>query len=115
MKLSELKSHQEVVAEALKDPAYRAEWERTRLAHAVALKVIQYRVEHNLTQTELARRLGMRQPHVARLEAGDHEPSLGTLRRLARVLGLEFHIDITPDTISLTAYSPTSRTPAAAT
>jgi predicted transcriptional regulator len=57
----------------------------------------------------------MRQPHVARLEAGDHEPSLATLRRLAQVLGLEFHIDITPDTISLTAYSPTSRARAAAT
>jgi DNA-binding XRE family transcriptional regulator len=103
MKLSELKSHQVIVAESLKDPAYRAEWERTRFAHEVAIRVIQYRVEHHLTQTELARRLGMRQPHVARLEAGDHEPSLATLRRLAQVLGLEFHIDITPDTISLTA------------
>ena len=113
MKLSDLKNHQDIVADALNDPAYRAEWERTRLAHEVAMKVIQYRVEHNLTQTELARRLGMRQPHVARLEAGDHEPSLATLRRLAQVLGdlatsctgprLEFHIDITPDTMRLTA------------
>jgi DNA-binding transcriptional regulator YiaG len=59
MKRSALKSHQDIVAEALKDPAYRAEWERTRLAHEVAMKVIQYRVEHNLTQTELARRLGL--------------------------------------------------------
>jgi DNA-binding XRE family transcriptional regulator len=103
MKISELKRHEHIVAEDLKDPAYRAEWGRTRFAHEVAMKVIQYRVEHNLTQTELARRLGMRQPHIARLEAGDHEPTLATLRRLAQVLGLEFHIDITPDTITLTA------------
>jgi len=49
----------------------------------------------------LARLLGMHQPAIARLEAGDHEPSLATLSRLARVLGLEFHIDITPDAFEL--------------
>jgi DNA-binding XRE family transcriptional regulator len=103
MRLDKLKSHRHVVAEDLKDPAYRAEWEKTRFAHQVALKVIEYRVEHKLTQTELARQLGMRQPHIARLEAGDHEPSLTTLRRLSQVLGIEFHIDITPDRATLSA------------
>lgn len=80
---------------------YRADWERTKLAHEVALRVISYRVEHQLTQTELARMLGMRQPHIARLEAGEHEPSLAMLARLARVLGLEFHIDITRSALRL--------------
>jgi predicted transcriptional regulator len=41
------------------------------------------------------------QPAIARLEAGDHEPSLATLSRLARVLGLEFHIDITAHSVEL--------------
>ena len=58
-------------------------------------------MEHQLTQTELARMLGMRQPHIARLEAGEHEPSLAMLARLARVLGLEFHIDITRSALRL--------------
>jgi transcriptional regulator with XRE-family HTH domain len=44
---------------------------------------------------------GMHQPAIARLEAGDHEPSLATLSRLARVLGIEFHIDITPNAFGL--------------
>ena len=79
------------------------EWEQTRLAHEVALRVIGYRVEHRLIQTELARMLGMRQPHIARLEAGGHEPSLAMLSRLARVLGLEFHIHITRSTVRLSA------------
>ncbi|MHB1874172.1 MAG: helix-turn-helix domain-containing protein, partial [Streptosporangiaceae bacterium] len=38
---------------------------------------------------------------VARLEAGGHEPSLATLSRLARVLGVEFHIDITANAFEL--------------
>jgi predicted transcriptional regulator len=41
--------------------------------------------------------VGMHQPAIAQLEVGDHEPSLATLSRFASVLGLEFHIDITPD------------------
>jgi len=69
----------------------------------VATQVIQYRVDHKVSQTELARRLGMRQPHIARLEAGQHEPSLTMLRRLSEVLGIEFHIVITPNRIALTA------------
>jgi predicted transcriptional regulator len=48
------------------------------------MRVIGYRVDHGLSQTGLARLLGMHQPAVARLEAGDHEPSLATLSRPAR-------------------------------
>ena len=103
MKMSDLKTTEELHTGDLDDPEYRAEWERTHITHEVAMRVISYRVEHQLTQTELARMLGMRQPHIARLEAGEHEPSLATLSRLARVLGLEFHIDITRSALRLSA------------
>jgi transcriptional regulator with XRE-family HTH domain len=58
--------------------------------------VIQYRVEHQLTQTALARQFGVKQPAVARLEAGDHEPSVATLARLANRLGITIHLDLSP-------------------
>ena len=95
----------------LNDPEYRAEWERTRLAHEVALRVVAYRVEHQLTQAAPARKLGMRQPHIARLEAGEHEPSLAMLSRLARVLGMAFYLDITPRAVCLSASVQTSSLP----
>lgn len=101
MKLEKLTTADELHQQSMEDPEYRAEWERTQLAHEVALLVLRYRVERKLTQTELAKMLGMRQPHIARLEAGDHEPSFATLSRLARVLGLEFHIDVTPQSIAI--------------
>ncbi|MGI8827315.1 MAG: helix-turn-helix transcriptional regulator [Chloroflexota bacterium] len=78
------------------DPAFRAYWERTALARAVALAVIGYRVEHHLTQTQLAQELDVRQPQVARLEMGEHTPSLEMLQRLARRLGLRFIVEVTP-------------------
>ena len=78
----------------MRDPEYRREYERTRLANDVAIKVIDYRVRRGLSQAQLGRMLGMRQPHVARLESGDHEPSVTTLARLADALGLDFSLDI---------------------
>lgn len=47
-----------------------------------------------MTQTAFGRLVGMRQPHVARLESGEHEPSFSALVRLATALGEDFTIDI---------------------
>ena len=84
----------ELDGQAVEDCDFRRKYERTRLASDVAIKVIGYRIDHGLTQAELGRLLDMRQPHVARLEAGDHEPSVATLARLADALGLDFSLDI---------------------
>jgi len=103
MKLADMKSHEAVLQEHLQDPAFRQEWERTGLARAVALQVVQYRADNRLSQSALGRRLGMPQPAIARLEAGEHNPSVDTLMRLSRALGIEFHIDITPQSLALSA------------
>ncbi len=92
--LHEAVSTDDLHQQAMQDPGYRREFERTQLANDVAIKVIGYRVRHGLSQAQLARKLGMRQPHIARLESGDHEPSVATLARLADVLGLDFSLDI---------------------
>ena len=98
VKVSDLKSASQIAEEEVKtDPAIRREVERTALANAVAIRVIEYRADHNLSQTQLARQLRMHQSAIARLEAGDHEPSLSTLARLAKGLGIDFHIDISPE------------------
>ena len=91
-----MRSFKDVLATQLEDPAFRAEWTRLAPARAVANRLVAYRLEHGLTQTALGRRLGMPQPAVARLEAGDHVPSLETLVRLADALDIEFLVDIKP-------------------
>ena len=76
MKLSKMPGSDKVLARQLKDPHFRAEWERTAVARAVAARLVEYRVEHELSQTALAHRLGMKQPAVARLEASEAQDSL---------------------------------------
>jgi len=94
VKLSELRSADEIHAEAMRDLDYRREYERTKLANDVAIKVIGFRVNNGLSQSALAKMLGWRQPHVARLEAGDHEPSLATLSLLAEVTNMDFSVEV---------------------
>ena len=101
VKLSELPTAAEIREQDMKDLDYRREYERTRLANDVAIKILRYRTEHGLSQAQLARMVGMRQPHIARLESGEHEPSLSTLARLSSALGLDFSVDIKPTGLKL--------------
>jgi DNA-binding XRE family transcriptional regulator len=103
-KLSELRSIDEVVDERRSvNPEFRERWDRSAFAREVAVKVIAYRAEHELTQTQLARDVGMTQSVIGRLELGEHPPSLATLAKLTARTGLEFHLDITGGDVALSA------------
>ncbi|MBK5233096.1 MAG: helix-turn-helix transcriptional regulator [Thermoleophilia bacterium] len=96
MKLSELKTNDELLDEQLQDPEFRAEWERTALARAIALAVLTFRTDRGMSQGAIGKKLGMTQPQVARLESGDVNPSMDTLVRVAVGLGIELSINVTP-------------------
>ena len=113
MKLSDLRSAADIHEQDMRDPEYKREYERTKLANDVAVRVLAYRTKHRMSQAELARRLGMRQPNIARLESGDHEPSLSTLARLSSALGLDFSIDIKAGGLKLRQAPRPRKTPGA--
>lgn len=96
MKLSDLPTVDAVLEEELRDPEFRREWERTALARAVALGVIRYRSKEGISQRKLAEVLGWKPAQVARLELGEHTPSIDTLLHLSRRLGLRFALSIGP-------------------
>ena len=54
------------------------------------------RKRSGLTQAELARRAGVPQSTVAKIERGRRDPSLSTLERLVRAAGLELRIQVAP-------------------
>ncbi len=87
---------EEMAARDTKKPEFRREYEKRALANAVSLEVVKYRAKHGLSQTALAKRLGMNQSAIARLEAGEHNPTFETLCRLSSALGMEFLVDIAP-------------------
>lgn len=55
----------------------------------------QLREELNISQTELARTIGVSQPTLAKIEKTGNDPRLSTLKRYVTALGGELSIDIT--------------------
>lgn len=71
------------------DPAYEATRASLRAQTNLAINVHRLRAALDLSQEDVARRAGMRQPAVSKIERGDSNPRLDTLSRLARALGVE--------------------------
>lgn len=59
----------------------------------IALNML--RDELNISQTELAAAMGVKQPSVARMEQADNDPRLSTLKRYVKALGGELSLDVT--------------------
>lgn len=103
-KLADLTDIDEVIEEHRRtDPEFRERWDRGRFARTVAARIIAYRAEHGLTQTQLAKEVGTTQSVIGRLELGENPPSLATLAKLTARTGLEFHLDITGGDVALSA------------
>jgi ribosome-binding protein aMBF1 (putative translation factor) len=74
------------------DPEAQAGYEQARRAYEIGREVRRQREAAGLTQRQLADLAGMTQSVIARLEAGGTEPTLATLDRVARALGLELTV-----------------------
>ncbi len=85
-----------VAEEQLADPSFKAEWQRLAPAREFAATLLRYRAEHKLSQRALAKKLGVSQPRVVKLESGEHNPEIDTIINAVRRLGIEFALDVAP-------------------
>ena len=86
----------ELKARLMEDPEFREEYARIGAEYALIEALVRARAAARLTQAELARRLGITQSAVARLEGGRVSPSFATLRRYPEVTGLRLTVDLVP-------------------
>lgn len=95
-----MKTHDEMVADWKKDPAFKAEYDALEDEFALFDEAIKARKRAGLTQAEIAARMGTKAPAIARIEAGGgskrHSPSINTLRRYARAVGCKLKIELVP-------------------
>lgn len=75
---------------------YRAAYAQARRDLMLGMRVRELREAAGLSQSELARRTGTRQPNIARLEAGGGIPKLDTLQRMADALDMELEVSFRP-------------------
>ncbi len=67
--------------------------------YQVVRAIIEARKSQHLTQKELAERTGINRSDISKLENGNANPSLNTLRRLAEGLNMDMKIEFTPKTL----------------
>lgn len=83
----------ELLAEQMKDPEFRKEWEALEPEYTIKRAMIDARNSEGLTQKELSERSGIAQGDISKLENGNANPSIRTLQRLAAAMGKTLRIE----------------------
>jgi DNA-binding XRE family transcriptional regulator len=93
-------THEQLVKRMLKDPAVKAEYDAQAEEFGLLDELLRARQRAGLTQAEVAARMGIKTPAVARLEAVQkgqrNSPSVDTLRKYAKAVGCVLKSDCGP-------------------
>jgi predicted transcriptional regulator len=73
--------------ELLKNPAVKQDYNKLAPEYKLASELLRARLNRKLTQTELAKKAGVSQVIVARLESGQSNPTIETVTKVSKVLG----------------------------
>jgi DNA-binding XRE family transcriptional regulator len=82
------------IEEEMQDEEFRLLWREREAAYKMARQLFRLRKMQGLSQSEVARRAGLNQPAIARLESGALKPTLDTIQRVAHALGRDVEINL---------------------
>lgn len=80
----------------MKDPKFVHEWEKTEPEYQLARSLIGARLKKKLTQSQLAKKIGSKQPVISRIEAMAELPNISLLKRIAEALNSKLEIRLLP-------------------
>jgi DNA-binding XRE family transcriptional regulator len=89
-------SFTEFFNEQMKDPEFRREYDALEPEFAIIKQIIELRIKRKMTQQELAKKIGTRQPSIARLEARGKTTDLNYLQRVAQALDARVEVRLVP-------------------
>ena len=87
-------SFEEMKTDMLKDEEFKIEYEKLKPKYEAIEQIIKARKEQNITQAELAKRVGTQKSNISRLESGNYNPSLDFLAKIAESLGKEISVKL---------------------
>ena len=95
--------YEDFKAELLADQEVRAEYEALEPEFRLIRSIISRRNELNVSQEQLARLVGTKQPGISRLERSDGNVTINTLRRIADALDADLDISLKARSCTKTA------------
>lgn len=87
-------SFEEMKNDLFKDNDFKAEYDRLKTRYDAIEQIIKARKEQNMTQAELARKVGTQKSNISRLESGNYNPSLDFLAKVSAALGKRLNIHL---------------------
>jgi DNA-binding XRE family transcriptional regulator len=85
----------EHLKELLKDPYFREQYELDLKKLKLVKPIIAYRIKHKLSQGELAKKVGVTQQHISKIENGEFS-SIVTLEKVLLFIGFTVKIQVAP-------------------
>lgn len=82
--------------EQLKDEEFKKEWDNLEPEFNTIQAMIDARKRCNMTQKELSQKTGIDQSDISKIEKGNANPSLSTLKRLAAGMGTVLKLEFVP-------------------
>ncbi len=89
------------LAEQLKNSDFKKEYDALEPEFAIIQAMIDARKNSGITQKQLAERTGINQADISRLENGNANPSIRTLKKLADGLNMRLKIEFIPKTVNV--------------
>jgi DNA-binding XRE family transcriptional regulator len=80
-------------AQLMKNPEFRREYEAIQPEYEIVRQILEFREKENVTQAQLAKRVGISRSNITRLESGEYNPSLMFLKKIANGMGKKLHIE----------------------
>lgn len=90
------KNFRDTLNQQLKDPEFKGEWDALEPEYQIIKAMLDGRNEMSITQKQLSDITGIPQADISRLENGNANPSLRTLKRLAEGLGMRLKVEFCP-------------------
>ncbi len=87
-------NYEDFKAQLLQDSKVRQEYEALEPQFNLLKQIIARRNELNLSQTQLAKRVGTEQSAISRFENGDVNATVKTLHKIAKALGADLEITL---------------------
>ncbi len=87
-------SFDEMKNDLLKDNEFKLEYEKLKPRYEAIEQIIKARKEQNMTQAELAKRVGTQKSNISRLESGNYNPSLDFLTKVSEALGKSLSVQL---------------------
>ncbi len=87
-----MKDWKKLKSELLQNKAVKKEYDRLAPRYKIISELISARLKNGITQKELAQKIGTKQSAIARFEAGNVNPSLGFLEKMAEVMNYKMNI-----------------------